>query len=410
MGRLAVRISQDQRAVGILFLAQIMASAGVFAISPLTPFIQEDLGLSRAEVGFFVSALFVGAMLAAFPAGRMVDRFNPRPLILAGLLVLGTFLMAASLAESVPLMLVLLALAGTGQGLSSPALTTAASLWVSPVIRGTAMGIKQSGVPGGAALSAAILPTVALMTAWRFSLLGTGLVIIAASLVTNWLLRHYVQRDRTDMAKAGSAHTLRAHVWRKDILLIIGSQVCLLFAQFAFVAYFVLYLTETLLFAVVMAGLCLSLAQATAWVGRIGWGVLSDRVLGGNRRISYGIMALLAAAFMFLISLISIDTPVWIVVCVSIAFGLTGLSWGPTFLNCVTEMAGPAMAGTAVGLGVGIGYTVNIAGVPFLGYLADWTGTYRATWQFAAACALAGFVLIVLAGQCKEDYSWGSVT
>jgi len=72
-------------------------------------------------------------------------------------------------------------------------------------------------------------------------------------------------------------------------------------------------------------------------------------------------------------------------------------------------MAGPAMAGTAVGLGVGIGYTVIIAGVPFLGYLADWTGTYRATWQFAAACALVGFILIVLAGQCKEDYSWGSV-
>jgi sugar phosphate permease len=348
-------------------------------------------------------------MLVAFPAGRMVDRFNPRPLILAGLLVLGTFLMAASLAESVPLMLALLALAGTGQGLSSPALTTAASLWVSPVIRGTAMGIKQSGVPGGAALSAAILPTVALMTTWRFSLLATGLAIIAAGLVTDWLLRHYVQRDRTDKPKTDSAHTLRAHVWRKDILLIIGSQVCLLFAQFAFVAYFVLYLTETLLFTVVAAGLCLSLAQAIAWVGRIGWGVLSDRVLGGNRRISYAIMALLAAAFMFLISLTSIDTPVWVVVCVSIAFGLSGLSWAPTFLNCVTEMAGPAMAGTAVGLGVSIGYTVNIAGVPFLGYLADWTGTYRATWQFAAACALVGFILIVLAGQCKEDYSWGSV-
>ena len=272
------------------------------------------------------------------------------------------------------------------------------------------MGIKQSGVPGGAAIAAAILPTVALMTTWRWALGGTGLVIMVLGLFVGWLLRRSIPEGRSGRLEAGAQHTMRAHVWRRDILLLIASQVCLLFAQFAFVAYLALYLTETLLFSVVLAGLCLSLAQATAWVGRIGWGVLSDRVLGGNRRISFGIMALLATMFMFLISLTSIDTPVWVIVGVSVAFGLTGLSWGPTFLNCMTEMAGPAMAGTAVGLGVGIGYAVNIAGVPFLGYLADWTGTYQATWRFAAVCALVGFILIVLAGQCKEDYAWGSVT
>ena len=407
--RSLIRLNSNYRIIGILSLAQLTTSLGVFAIAPLTPFVQEEFDLTRAEVGLLVSVLFMGAMLVAFPAGRMVDRYGPRPLIMVGLLVLGIVLTTVSLAQSRPVMLALLALAGTGQGLSSPALTTAVGLWVPSKIRGTAMGIKQSGVPGGAAITAAILPAVALMTTWRWALGGTGLVIVVLGLLVAGLLRHSASEDPQDRLETGLRHTMRAHVWRKDILLIIGSQVCLLFAQFAFVAYFVLYLTETRLFGVVLAGLCLSLAQGTAWVGRIGWGVLSDRVLGGNRRISYGIMALLAAMFMFLISIISIDTPVWVVVCVSIAFGLTGLSWGPIFLNCVTEMAGPAMAGTAVGLGVGIGYTVIIAGVPFLGYLADWTGTYRATWQFAAACALVGFILIVLAGQCKEDYSWGSV-
>jgi sugar phosphate permease len=307
-------------------------------------------------------------------------------------------------------MVFLLALAGTGQGLSSPALTTAATLWVSPRIRGTAMGIKHSGVPAGAALSAAILPAVAVVVTWRFALLGIGLVIVVAGLLTDWLLRRYVQTPDMSGQTAGAGHTLRAHIWRKDILLVITSQVCLLFAQFAFVAYFALYLTETLLFSAVVAGLCLSLAQGTAWVGRIGWGITSDRLLGGNRRISFGIMAVLAAVLMLLISLVSFDTPTWVVLCVSVAFGLTGLSWGPTFLNCVTEMAGPAMAGTAVGLGVGVGYIVNIAGVPFLGYLADVTGTYRATWQFAAACALLGFALIVLAGRCQGSHSWSSIS
>jgi len=400
------RLNQNHQVVGILALAQVAVSAGVFAVPPLAPFIREELGLTRAGVGFFVSVLFIGAMLVVFPAGRMVDRYGPSLLIVGGLSILGGFLIVASSTRSFPLMLALLALAGTGQGLSSPALTTAVSLWVSANIRGTAMGIKQSGVPGGAALSAAILPAVALLTTWRFALIATGLVIIASALATGWLVRRYGPPDRENSSGGIVRHTLRAHVWRRDILMIIGSQVFLLFAQFAFVTFFVLYLTETLAFSPVVAGLCLSLALGCAWLGRIGWGVVSDRLLGGKRLTALGIMALSAAVLALLISLISIQTPVWLVVGAAIGFGLTGLSWAPTFLNCMTELAGPAMAGTVVGLGVGVGYSVNIGGVPFLGYLADWTGSYRATWQFAAACAFLGFILVVLAEQCRDDRQW----
>jgi sugar phosphate permease len=316
--------------------------------------------------------------------------------------------MAVSLAQSRPILLVLLAVAGIGQGLSSPALTAAVRLWVSANIRGTAMGIKHSGVPGGAAVAAAILPTVALMTTWRWALGGAGLVIVILALFVAWLLRLSAPEDNRDHLVTSMRHTMRAHVWRRDVLMIIGSQAFLLFAQFSLMAYFVLYLTETLSFSPVTAGLCLSLAQGGGWLGRIAWGVVSDRLLGGNRRIAFSIMALFAALLMFLINLISVQTPGWIVVTVSIGFGLSGLSWGPTFLNCVTELAGPAMAGSAVGLGVGVGYIVNVGGVPFLGHLADWTGSYHATWLFSAIAALVGFCLVMLVRQCAEDDLWAS--
>jgi ferredoxin len=54
--------------------------------------------------------------------------------------------------------------------LSNPTLPTAAHLWVSSSIRGTATGIKHSGAPRGAVLSATVLPAVALMTTWRWAL------------------------------------------------------------------------------------------------------------------------------------------------------------------------------------------------------------------------------------------------
>ncbi len=403
MSKLAVELKQNYQVIGILTLAQISVSVVVFGVSPLTPFIQADLALTRAQVGVLVAALFLGSGLVSFPVGRMVDRYGPHLFIMGGMLVLGTLMVATSLVQSFPTMLALIALAGTGQGLANPALTAAVSLWTPPASRGTAMGIKHSGVPLGAALSAAILPTIALTTTWRLALMVTGLVIVVWGLITAWLLRCCVPQPRPHSSKPGLKHTLRAHVWRKDIFLVMGSQLCLLIAQFGFVAYFVLYLTEKLSFTPVGAGWCLSLAQGSGWLGRIAWGVVSDSILGGNRRITLEIVALLTAAVTFLISTLSIRTPAWMVMCLAVGFGLSGLSWAPTFLNCVTELAGPDMAGTALGMGLGLGYVVITGGPPLLGYLVDWSGSYRLAWQLGAVCALAGFALLVLIKKCQEN-------
>ena len=47
----------------------------------LFPFIQEDFGLTRAQVGLIVSFIGLGATLGALPMGWLTDRLGARPLL-----------------------------------------------------------------------------------------------------------------------------------------------------------------------------------------------------------------------------------------------------------------------------------------------------------------------------------------
>ena len=61
------------------------------AISPLAPFFQSGLQISRAEVGLIASAIFGGAFASMTAGGRLSDLFGVRRLFVGGLVTLALF-------------------------------------------------------------------------------------------------------------------------------------------------------------------------------------------------------------------------------------------------------------------------------------------------------------------------------
>src|SRR4051812_44367732 len=59
-------------------LVQTVASFGNQAISPLAPFLVDDLKLARADIGLLVTAAYLGGVLVLVIAGRLSDRFGVR--------------------------------------------------------------------------------------------------------------------------------------------------------------------------------------------------------------------------------------------------------------------------------------------------------------------------------------------
>ena len=277
--------------LGVCWLAYIVAFMQRLSIGPLAPFLKEDLALTSAQTGLFMSAAAFGYMLTLMPAGWLVDRIGVRWLLLIGEVVGGVFIASMFTVTTFTQGLIFMALAGMGMGCLMPSTTKAVLEWFPVRERATAMGFKQTAVNVGGIITAAILPTVALALSWQYGFLGIGLVAIVLGIVSFMLYRESPQRARLDTSEQTSSSGPRPSVLeifkRRDIWLLNGAAMCLMVVEFSAIAYFVLYLKETLFFGVVMAGFFLAILEAGGAFGKPLSGLISDRVFHGGRKKVY---------------------------------------------------------------------------------------------------------------------------
>ena len=147
--------------VGLALVAQIAEALPIQGLPVLYPFIRDEMGLSRGEVGLVTSAVMGGGIATAYLGGWVTDRWGVWR-VMAGMLLFTTLTMAGvGLVGSFGLLLLLGLAVGASQGPAYPATTRAIMDWLPPRSRGLAMGLKQTGVPIAGALSAGFLPLLA---------------------------------------------------------------------------------------------------------------------------------------------------------------------------------------------------------------------------------------------------------
>jgi MFS family permease len=137
----------------------------------------------------------------------------------------------------------------------------------------------------------------------------------------------------------------------------------------------------------------------------VGFGVLSDRVLGG-RRLAVLIGAGVASGILCVATggLQPGSSATWLAL-VALAFGVAGIGWNGVHHTLVAELAGRDSAATAVGLCLAVSSLGVIAGAPLVGALADRLGGYGAGWA-ALAGAMAVAVLLLLPVREPAAHAW----
>ena len=140
----------------LISVSHIIGATAQYGINTLAPFYQEELGLSRAQVGLFFSAFYLAMTGASFGAGWLADRLGIRKTTLQGHVALGVCTVAASMAPSFAWAFISFFLAGLGYSFLNPASTKGVMVWFDRDERATAMGIKQTGVPAGGVRCGAI--------------------------------------------------------------------------------------------------------------------------------------------------------------------------------------------------------------------------------------------------------------
>src|SRR5262249_24910284 len=152
-------------------------------------FVQQDFALSNLQVGLLMAAWNVAPILALPFVGDLLDRRSERVIVGIGATILAASLVLSALAPSFAWMLAALFIVGCGNSTTQPSGGRSVSVWFRGGQRGFAMGIRQAGLPFGAAAAEAILPVIANFWGWRIALMAGATTALLGALLFSALYR-----------------------------------------------------------------------------------------------------------------------------------------------------------------------------------------------------------------------------
>ncbi len=371
----------------------IIGASAQYGINTFAPFYQDELGLTRAQVGLFFGAFYIGMASFSFTAGWLSDRLGVRRASFIGHVFAGTAVIFASSAQSFGWAFACFLLTGLGYSFLNPASTKGVLMWFRRR-RATAMGIKQTGVPGGGVLTALVGAPLAAVFGWRATLAGFGVVNVLFGLAFWFLWREPVEVDGPDGDGSGTAGGGRLRVG--NLLALSCGTALLLIGQMSLLTYLPLFLKERLAFSTVHASQWLSITQSGAVLGRVGWGTVSDRLYGGRRKI---VLVLIGTISVFLCAALSgLDKGASPFILVPLTFlgGFTMIGYQGVSYSLISEIAGQSRAGMALGLMITINALGTVVGTFLFGSIVDSTGSYVIAWQALAGVLALGTVNIAV--------------
>lgn len=378
--------------LGIATLSQTALATIHLGIPTLIPLIQAELALNLTEVGMLVSSVNMGVVATVLWAGRAADRFGERLVIGYGTIAGGTMVLMVNFSESFVSLLPVFLLVGAPMATGTPAGSKAVAGWFPQKERGTAMGIRQTGVPVGGTIAALVLPSLGLAFGWRFALSATGLVTIAMGISVLLLYKEpeHLSVSRGSALIGGARDIIR----RKDIWAVTLYAAIMAGCQWCYLSYIELYLTEDILLSLILAATLLAAGQISGAVGRIVFGLVSDRLFLGRRKPVMILLGIVGIAMAILMAFLRPETPAWFIFVVVCFLGLGTMSWQGLYLTLVSEIVGSRMAGVAVGMTNTVTFSGIVVLPPVFGFIADRSESYQMAWLAMAAVIVLPLVLL----------------
>jgi MFS family permease len=354
-------------------------------IPVLLPFIKHDLNLSLPAAALLVTTMGSGRFIASLPVGQLVDRIGSRAVLGGTCIVLSLILGLASLANSLPLLVVLLVAAGAATaGTTSAGAALVAQAFASR--RGLAMGIRQSGVPLGGIVGGLLLPWIAQAVSWHWAIAASAVFALAGAIAV-----YVLTTDRDEVRSGRPALSLVISLVKsKPLLALFIWGGVFVVGQYSFIT----------LIAVQMGGLGLgvlmvTLAQLGGALGRPAWGLFSD-LIGRRRRLCMVLISALAVACSLVVGRLQPSTGPWLLGAFAFAFGLAMIGWQGLWATSISEITGPGQAGTALGFGQMFIQVGIVAGPALLALVAERGGGFSVAWTTLGVVLLIASLPLLL--------------
>jgi FSR family fosmidomycin resistance protein-like MFS transporter len=397
----ATSVREEATVVGLVGLAHGISHFSQLLLAPLFPWLKDEFVVSYAQLGFLLTIFFTVSCVVQAASGFWVDRYGPRPILLAGLAMLGLAAFGFAASTGYWMLAAFSVLAGAGNGVFHPVDYTLINRKVGKARLGHAYSVH--GITGslGWALAPAMLVPLTMAYSWRVALVCAGALAFAVLALLLWRRADLdvprIAAPAPAVGMAGPEHVLA-------FLRLPAVWVCFGFFFFYAGALSVVQTFATQAASALhgvpphLAAICLSVYMVCSAGGMVVGGFLvvnperCERIVGA----SFGVAACIA----LVIGLGSVPA-----LAVPVLFGLMGVASGITgpSRDLLVKRSTPEHATGRVYGVVYSGLDIGQAVVPlFVGALMD-QGAYRGVWL---ALVLLQGVLILSAfgvGRVRPD-------
>ena len=384
---------------------QAMVAMALLTLPVMAPVAAQALSVSPAMVGFYVSITYLGAMFASLTSGNTVSRFGPIRVSQLGLLLcaLGLCLCAT---PWLPVIAIGALLIGLGYGPITPASSQILARTTPADRMALVFSIKQTGVPLGAMMAGAIVPSLMLALNGQWTMVMVAIACVLSALLAQPLRQELDELRQANLPFQMSALTspIRMVLGHRPLATMAACSFMFSMVQMSLTTYLVTYLHDDLSYGLVSAGLLLSVTQMGGMGGRILWGFVADKWLGAQKTL-----ALLAA----LMALCSLTTalflpvlPLWGIWMVLIVYGASAIGWNGVYLSEVARQAPEGKASVATGGTLTFTFLGVVIGPPIFGALSTAFGSYRAGFlALVVTSSLCAWVLFRLRHKQNQNPS-----
>jgi MFS family permease len=384
---------------------QAMVAMALLTLPVMAPVAAKALEVSPALVGVYVAITYAGAMFASLTSGTTVSRLGPIRVSQLGLILcaIGLCLCAVPWLPAIGLGALLI---GLGYGPITPASSQILARTTQPSQMALVFSIKQTGVPVGAMMAGAIVPSLMLGIDWQWSLVAVAMACVVSAALSQPLREAMDDLRQASLTFQMSTLTtpLRMVLGHRALSTMAACSFMFSMVQMSLTTYLVTYLHDDLAYGMVSAGLLLSVTQMGGIGGRIAWGLVADRWLGAQKTLA--LLAILMASSALATALLLPKLPIWGIWSVLLVFGASAIGWNGVYLAEVARQAPEGKASVATGGTLTFTFLGVVIGPPLFGALSSAFGTYRAGFlALVITSSLCAWVLYRLKPNAAQNRS-----
>ena len=375
----------------IVVLQTVTASVSRF-VPVIAPVFIKEFMWNESFVGYFAAAAVIGSLFIITAGIGMLQRLGG-----VGALQLALAISSASLvlyiAPSLTVALFASVLIGLSNGTANPAGSEVLQRFTPAAHRNFVFSVKQAGVPLGGVIVGLAAPFLVAEFGWRNALIvAAGAAIVVTGLTVPFRGAIDPPRDPDTQLRGISfrpAHLvgpLRTLSRTPGLWRVSGVGGLLAFPQAVWVTFATTYLVVGLGMSLAVAGLVFATMQAASVFGRVAMGWFADHVASSITTLALAAVASAASTIAF--GLVTTDWPLWALLTLAAAAGISVSGWNGVQIAEVAARAPPGLVGETAAGAVILVYAANMFGpIGFAAFVAV-TGRFDVAFMIAGAVTL----------------------